>query len=160
MSESMKQLIEEAIKLELNMADIYVSFHDRFPEDAGFWWGLAVEEKKHASLIMHCKQHLLNSELFPSETIDESLAAIIKINNTMEGILRQEAGSPPPDRAIAFRLALELEESAGEIHFQHAVQKTEQTSDALKLLQSLNKDDKDHADRVRNYMSKHGLTND
>jgi hypothetical protein len=157
MSADPRQLVEEAIKLEFNMAELYISFHNRFPEDASFWWDLAIEEKNHASLLVDNKQCLLDSGLFQSENADELLAALANTNNAMTGTLRRELQSPPLERILAFNLALRLEESAWENHFQHAMQITEHTSDALKLLQSLNKDDKDHANRIREYMRQNGM---
>jgi len=156
MSEDLKQLIEEAIKLELNVAEIYLSFHHRFPEDAGFWWKIAIEEKNHAALLRNGKQHFLDAGMFPSDLVGNSLAALIDTNNELKSILRQEE-EVPPSRAAALNLALKLEELAGEIHFQHALQQAAHPSDAIKLFQSLNEGDKDHADRIRNYMRQNGI---
>ena len=156
MSENLKQLIEEAIKLELNVAETYLSFHHRFPEDAGFWWKIAIEEKNHAALLKNGKQHFLDAGMFPSELVGDSLEALINANNDLKNILRHEEESPP-SRAAALNLALKLEELAGEIHFQHAMQQAEHPSEAIKLFQSLNEDDKDHAERIRNYMRQKGI---
>lgn len=157
MNENLLELIEEAIKLELNVAEIYLSFHHRFPEDAGFWWKIAIEEKNHAALLRNGKQHFLDAGMFPNELVGNSLEALINANNELKSILRQEEGDAPPSRAAALNLALKLEELAGEIHFQHAMQQTEHPSEAIKLFQSLNEDDKDHADRIRNYMRQKGI---
>jgi len=51
MSQNFGQLIREAIQLEFNVADLYLFFHRLFPEDAGFWWSLVIEEKNHAALL-------------------------------------------------------------------------------------------------------------
>ena len=154
--EDLQKLIDEAIKLELNVAEIYLSFHHRFPEDAGFWWKIAIEEKNHAALLRNGKQFFLDAGMFPDELVGNSLAALINANNDLENILRQEKEAPP-SRAIALNLALKLEELAGEIHFQHAMQQAKHPSEAIKLFQSLNEDDKDHADRIRNHMRQNGI---
>jgi len=156
MSEDLRQMIEEAIKLELNVAEIYLSFHHRFPEDAGFWWKIAIEEKNHAALLRNGKQFFLDAGMFPDELVGNSLAALIDANNDLKNILRQEKEAPP-SRDVALNLALKLEELAGEIHFQHAMHETGQLSESIKLFQSLNEDDRDHADRIRNYMRQHGI---
>ncbi len=156
MIEDLNQLIEEAIKLELNVAKIYLSFHHRFPEDASFWWKMALEEKNHAALLKDWKQHFLYAGMFPRELTGESLEILVNMNSTLKGILRQEKEAPP-SRAVAFNLALKLEESAGEVHFQNAKKKTGHLSEALKLFQSLNDADKKHADRIRSYMNKNGI---
>ena len=156
MSENLRQLIDEAIQLELNVADIYLSFHHRFPEDAGFWWKIAIEEKNHAALLRNGKQFFLDAGMFPEELVGDSLKSLISANNDMKSILMQEKEAPP-SRAAALNLALKLEELAGEIHFQHAMQQTKHPSEAILLFQSLNEEDKDHADRIRNYMRMNGI---
>lgn len=156
MSANLRRLLEESIKLESNIAELYFSFHSRFQEDASFWWNLALEEKCHASLLMSGEQRLLDTGLFPAEIVGESLEALVDMNGTLEGMLRQEKEAPP-SKAVAFNLALKLEESAGEIHFQYAMRKTELLSEALKSFQRLNEDDKNHADRIRNYMHQNGI---
>ena len=157
MSKDLRQLIDEAIKLELNVADIYTSFHNRFPEDADFWKKIAIEEKNHAALLENGKRHFLDAGMFPSELVCNSLAALINTNTELKTILRHEKGDDPPSRTAALNLALKLEELAGEIHFQHAMQQAVNPSEAITIFQSLNEDDKDHADRIRKYMHQNGV---
>ena len=155
--EDLRKLIDEAIQLELNVAEVYLSFHYRFPEDAGFWWKIAIEEKNHAALLRNGKQFFLDAGMFPDELVGPSLEALIDANNELERILEQEKGGNPPSRAATLNLAIKLEELAGEIHFQNAMQQAKYPSEAIKLFQSLNEDDKDHADRIRNYMRQKGI---
>ena len=150
-------LIEEAIKLELNVAEIYLNFYRRFHEDASFWWQLAIEEKNHAALLRNGKQNFLDTGMFPGELVGSSLEALVNANNELKNILRQEKEAPPSSRAAAFNLALKLEVLAGEIHFQHAMQQTDNPSEVIKLFQGLNQDDKNHADRIRKYMRQNGI---
>ena len=157
MSENLRRLLDEAIKLELNLSEVYLNFHHVFPEDANFWLGLSNEEKNHASLLVDGEQRFLDSGQFPSEMVGISLDALVDMNSTFEGILIQDWKSPLIDRALIFNMALRLEESSGEIHFQYAMSETEHPSEALKLLQRLNSYDKDHADRIRNYMHQNGI---
>ncbi len=157
MNENLHQLIEEAIQLELNVAEIYLSFHHRFPEDAGFWWKIAIEEKNHAALLRNGKQFFLDAGMFPDELVGTSVAALVNANNELANILQQEKGDNPPSRAAALNLAVKLEELAGEAHFQNAMQQAIYPSEAIKLFQSLNEDDKDHAERIRSYMRQHGI---
>ena len=51
MDEKLSKLIDELIKVELNVAKIYMFFSDTFSEDSDFWWQLALEEKDHADRI-------------------------------------------------------------------------------------------------------------
>ena len=157
MNEELRQLVSEAIKLELNVAEVYSGFHHRFSEDAAFWWKLAIEEYSHAGLLENGRQHFMDAGMFPSELVGTSLNALVIANHELKGILRQEKKAPIMSRASAFNLALKLEGLAGEIHFQHVMQEREKPSEAVKLFQSLNADNKDHADRIRNYMRQNGI---
>ena len=56
-----------------------------------------------------------------------------------------------PTREKAFMAAIEIEESAGEVHFQEAMEK-KADSTYLETLQKLNLEDRDHAERIRAYM--------
>ena len=156
MSDDLQQLIEEATRMEIDVAKIYLGFHHRFHEDADFWWKLAIEEEDHAALLLSGKQYFLDVGMFPPELVDNSLATLKNLNRELECIIRYEEESPL-SRVAAFNLAIKLEESAGEVHFQHAMHETEHPSEALKLFQSLNEADVDHADRIRNYMRQKGI---
>lgn len=151
MNDDLRQLIEESIQFELNVAEVYFSFHNRFLEDADFWWKLVIEEKNHAALLVSGKKYFLDAGLFPDGLVDTSLTTLKRLNGELERVIRHEKESPM-SRAAAFNLAIRVEESAGEIHFQHTMHETEHPSEAIKLFQSLNEADMDHADRIRNYM--------
>lgn len=155
MSEKQLQLIGEAIKLELNMAELYLSFHNRFPEDAEFWRKIAVEEKYHAALLKSGEQVFLDSGVFPSELVSISIESLITANDLLKHIFKEDVDHL--SRAAALNLALKLEESAGEKHFQHAIQQAEHPTKGIKLLQSLNEDDRSHADKIRSYMLQNGI---
>ena len=156
MSEDLRQLIDEAIKMELNVAEVYIGFHHRFREDAAFWWKLAIEEENHAGLLESGEQYFLDAGMFPGELVDTSLNALVNANHELERMLIQEREAPM-SRESAFNHAIKLEELAEEIHFQHAMQEKRNSSESLKVFQSLNAGDKDHADRIRNYMHQNGI---
>ncbi len=149
MNEDLRQLIDEATRLELNIAGVYLSFHHRFPDDAHFWWKLVIEEKNHAALLVSGEKYFLEAGMFPSELVCSSLATLKGLNGEMERIIE---GESPLSRESAFELAIRLEESAGEFHFQHAMHETAHPSKAISLFQSLNEADLDHAERIRNYI--------
>lgn len=156
MSENLRQLLEEAIKLELSVGRVYRNFHHMFREDSDFWWELALEEKNHAELLERGRRDFLAAGMFPPELVGNSLEALVNANNEVKSILSEEKKAPST-RSAALNLALHLEELAGEIHFQHAMQQAENPSDAIRLFQMLNKDDKSHADRIRNYMLQNNI---
>lgn len=156
MSDDLHKLIEESTQMELNVAQVYLGFHHRFSEDANFWWKIAIEEENHAALLLSGKRYFLDAGMFPSELVETSLATLKSLNNELERMISEE-GESPLSRTAAFNLALRLEESAGEIHFQHAMHETEHPSEAIKLFQSLNEADVDHADRIRSYMHRNNI---
>ena len=151
------ELIDEAIRLEENMAKAYSSFREIFTKgtDAGFWWKLAMEEQSHATLLQTEKQYGIPGGLFPVEVLGTTLESLQQVNKSVEYQLAQNQ-TLPPTRRDAFAFALQLETSAGECHFQAALEK-EPTNRALKLFQKLAKHDRDHAKRLRKYMASQGL---
>ena len=143
-------LLEEAISLELNVSRLYKKFFD-CDEDSEFWWRLMLEEKNHAALLKTGKDYFL--KMLPSEILPESLNELVEANKTIKELIDSK---DTPSRAEKFKIALKLEESAGEIHFQNAMQK-ETSEKVLSLFQKLNEDDKDHAERIRQYMDENGI---
>ena len=63
----------------------------------------------------------------------------------------------PPSRDEALNIALKIEDSAAELHFQKFMDE-ESNSTIDNIFKKLNKDDKNHAMRIRSYMEKHGIT--
>lgn len=155
MNEKLMQLIDESIKLELNVAALYTIFRKAFPGDSAFWSKLALEEEHHASLIRGARDALLSGREFPHELLAPKVDMLLETNSKLLSLLG-EYSKNPPSREIAFNVAFNLEESAGEVHFQRAMEQLP-TSTIMEVFQLLNKDDKDHARRIRAYMSDKGI---
>ena len=155
MYEKLPQLIDESIQLELNVAELYKIFDEAFPEDADFWSKLHMEEENHAALIRGVAETYDLSVGFPSDMLDPSLQNLKNVNSKIVSLI-VEYRSNPPSRETAFNVALELEQSSGEIHFQIFMEK-ESTDRIVQIYQQLNKEDKDHDARLRSYMEKHGI---
>ena len=153
MSKELSQLIDESIKLELHIADIYMVFYNTFPEDSDFWWQMTSEEKSHANLIKSGRDTFLDQ--FPSKLLAPSLQKLCDTNKKLISLLK-EYKEKPPSRETAFNCALNIEQSTGEIHFQLAMEKSF-TSSIMKIFQELNNDYKDHANRIHTYMSDKGI---
>ena len=148
------QLANEAMQLEYNVSKLYMIFRDSHPEDAEFWWKLVIEESNHAALIKSGLDYFMPEGYFPDE-IFPSMEDLQKNNRELVSLLEKYINHPP-SREIAFNLALKIEMSVAEIHFQNTM--TKQTdSDVLKLFQRLNQDDKDHEKRIRAYMKEKGI---
>lgn len=156
MGKKLAQLIEESIKLELNVADLYMIFSKAFPEDHDFWQELHLEENRHADLIKTAKDIRLPGYGFPHKLLASSLKELRKANNKILSLLRKYKKNPP-SRELAFEVAVSVEESAGELHFQRTMDKLPD-SGIMKILQELNADEKDHAKRIRAYRESQGYS--
>jgi hypothetical protein len=81
MDKKLAQLIDESIKLELNISKIYMFFCNTFSEDSEFWRKLALEEKNHADIIKNGKGRFLLPGQFPSELLVSSVQTLCKTKN-------------------------------------------------------------------------------
>jgi ferritin len=148
-------LIDESIKLELNVADLYLLLFNLFPQDADFWWKLALEERNHAALIRSGKEYFEPLNKFPYDILANSLQKVKDTNRKLKSLIK-ELESVSPLWQEAFNIAFELENSAGELHFQNFMNK-EESLKIDNIFKQLNKDDRDHAPRISLYMEKHDI---
>ncbi len=155
MDKKLSQLIDESIKLELNVSEIYMFFCNTFPEDSEFWQKLVLEEKNHADLIKSGKDRFLLPGQFPCELLVSSVQTLCKTNNKLISLLKKY-NEKPPSRESAFNIALNIEQSAGELHFQLAIEKPP-NSRIMEVLQVLNNGCKDHANRILAYINDKGI---
>jgi hypothetical protein len=155
MDEKLSKLIDESIKVELNVAKIYMFFCDTFSEDSDFWWKLGLEEKNHAGLIKIGRGTSIVKPEFPVEILAPSVEMLFEANKKLISMLK-EYRKKLPSREKAFNIALDIEQSASELHFQLAMEKPH-TSAIMEIFHKLNKEDKDHTDRIRTYMSDKGI---
>ena len=93
---------------------------------------------------------------FPHEILSDSLQDLKETNKKLRSLLKQFKDIPP-SRELAFNTALEIEASAGELHFQHFMDK-ETNSTIDKLFQFLNRQNKDHVKRIRSYMKENDIS--
>ena len=154
MNDDLLQLANEAMQLEQNVSKLYMIFRNACPEDADFWWELVIEEGNHAALIKSGLDYFMPAGLLPQE-IFPSLEDLRQANKELVSLLEKYENAPPT-REAAFNIALKTEKSAGEIHFQSAMTKSTD-SKILKIFQTLNQDDKDHAKRIQAYMKEKGI---
>lgn len=156
MNNDVTSLIEESINLELNVSKIYAHFYRLFPDDAAFWWKLVVEEKNHAALIRSGKEYFEPLRKFPHGLLAPMLQILKDANSRLDSLIKKYEEAPP-SREEAFNIALKVEESAGELHFQEFMDK-EANSTTDNIFKELNKGDKDHAMRISCYMEEHGIS--
>jgi hypothetical protein len=147
------QYLDEAINLELRVSELYFLFSKSFLDDRDFWWQLEIEEKNHAALLKSAKSFYefgkFPEEIFPDklELLQES---IIKVNLLIKSFNCEWT------RKQAFDTAIDLENSAGEVHFQNFMYSQEQ-SDIAEIFRKLNRNDSNHSKRITEYKVTHGI---
>jgi hypothetical protein len=155
MSATLQQHLEESIKLELNLAKLYTIFNDIFPEDEDFWWQLAMEERGHAALLQQEKKQPQPLQFFPENLLAQNLQALLDANAKVSELIAGFS-EKQPSRSTAFITALLMELSAGESHFQEFLD-APGSSYSANLFKQLNREDRDHAERIRSYMKENNI---
>lgn len=149
-------LIDESIALEMNVSKVYSVFHKALPDDADFWWRLAMEEKNHAALLKCGKEFFEPHNQFPTNILLQNIQILKAINQKLLAIAEKYT-TTPPTREEALNTALSIEKSAGEQHFQMFMEaEANQISD--NIFKKLNKADKEHIQRISSYMQQHGIS--
>jgi rubrerythrin len=156
MDKELSRILDESIQLELNVADLYRTFCHAFAEDKDFWSQLAEEEGNHAALLRGGKLESLDEGHFPANMLTTNLDALIKANNEIKELVKEHKQKPPSSRASAFEIAIKVEESTGELDLSCFLAQ-EADSPASKLFRRVNREDRDHARRIRNYMREKGI---
>lgn len=156
MNQGISKLVENSVKLELNVAKLYMVFHRAFRGDADFWWRLALEEKNHAALVRTLKESFVPKGIVPDKLLSSSLHKIETINARIVAEIAKFTAAPP-SREEAFNIAYQLEQSAGELHFQIFMGNIKELL-IDQIFQKLNGEDKDHAIRIRYYMDMYGIS--
>ena len=156
MNEYIKQFLEESIALELYIGDLYQQFSVKFTEASDFWWKLSIEELNHAALIESINDVFLSENLINSDSIENQINELKEMNLQIKqhlDVFRQGT----PQRDTAFQIAFEIENSIGEYHFE-LFMTAQPDSTMMKIMQKLNGDDVNHANRLKQYMKATGLT--
>lgn len=146
----MEETLNLAISLEKNIAVLYNLYSNLFPDDSEFWWELSNEEKNHASLLESATAYLKIGRLPESLLRIENHKFKRIVNEVTDNI--SSFKNEKPDKEKAYNFALELESSAYEAHFQK-IMTNDSENMVIKILKNLNKDDKDHFERIKNHMN-------
>lgn len=155
MNPEIDAIIQESIRHELLISDLYQVFYDSFPMDSGFWWTLLVEEKNHAAVIRSLSVSIPDRDDFPKALVFNHLDILRKSNgNIMEMI--DIYRSSPPTRHEALRLALAIEQSSAESMYQD-VMSDQYPTEIIGMIQQINHNDRDHATRIQDYMIQKGI---
>jgi hypothetical protein len=103
MNDKLPAIIEESIKLELNVAMLYKLFSNAFPDDADFWKELFWEEKHHATIIKSMREALLPGDEFPEEVVAPSLSRLSTANNKLTSLIEKYTIRPPESMHLLLR---------------------------------------------------------
>ena len=142
------EYLYELIELEQNAGRLYLMFTNYIQEDYHFWWVLANEEMNHAALLKTGVEFAKLGE-FPNISTDE-INEVKKLNSQFDSII--EEFKKNPNRLKSFEIALEIESSAGESHYQEFMD-TKSDNKIVKILQELNREDNNHYNRIKDYYS-------
>lgn len=146
----LEQLIDESIRLELNVATLYRVFSEKLAPDRDFWWDLHLEERSHATLLRAAKDSFMKRDQFPDGLIAQSLSDLATANARItEEILNSR--NSVFTREEACNLAIALENEVGESHYSLFMEKDAATS-VESVFQQLNREDKDHEGRIRDHL--------
>ncbi len=146
--------LEEAIQSELNASELYRTFSEYYPEDYNLWWKLTEEELDHASLLKSAIQFYEFGNI-PFDISDTDLEVLTELNGGFLSII--EEFKKNPSRKYAFDIAIQLEGSVGEVHYQKFMTNSDKNDYLSIILKKLNKDDINHESRIRDYMLKNKI---
>jgi rubrerythrin len=153
--DTIRTILDAASELEILMADIYTIFAESLPEDMKFWEQMAHEEKNHAALIRSVESSKdMSAEFlasFPRDILEENIKTKEWATDVYIRFSRNR-----PDRKTAFRTAIEIETSAGEVHYQNIMSKNVD-SWFIRVFQELNEFDRDHLKRINSYAREHKI---
>ncbi len=155
MGEIVRQFLIESIALELNIGDLYQQFSAKYEQDYDFWWKLSIEEMNHAALIESINDIFLTEDFLPADKIELQTIKLRKMNYFIHENI-EKFRTDNPLRADAFKLAIEIENSIGESHFE-LFMTSKPNSEVVKIMQKLNGDDINHASRMTKYIFINGI---
>lgn len=144
--------LEKLKQLELLVADLYLFFATQFPPDREFWLELHYEEISHAGIIDGREKR----PFVPYENCAEEFRIDIQaIDMIIQRVvnLQQEYNTSPPTRVEAFLTAIQIEQAAGEFHFENTVAPSACHA-RQSLYQVLGREDHSHAHRIAQRMKR------
>lgn len=145
---SLAQLLELAIQFESRMADLYLEFDSLFHDNKALdclWFFMSTVEEIHATFLKKQRRHLRERDLTDIETgIERAFlrGELKRLEGIVEGVRREGISLEQ-----AFELAIELESSMAEMHYQSMI--SLKGKPICDLLKELRKIDKLHRDRLK-----------
>ena len=155
MDKKITEILDEFIRQELLVLDIYSLFEKTFREDSEFWYKLSQEELSHSITLEAERDSFSEEGLLPVELVQVDLEALQKQNSLLSGFY-EELKNSAPSREQAFSIAYALEQTMLETIYASCLDKHPETR-ALKIFQSISSDEKEHIERILQYASKIGI---
>ena len=144
---TIEELLNEAINLELNIQDLYLFYSKTYSRDHTFWWKLQLEEGNHASLLKAIRKRSQETLIKDASSIlSEDYEELKKANDLIKTTLTKWK-STPASQSEAYQFALKIEQSAQELHLQNTIEQ-ESELEIIKLFKKLTGADRDHAKRI------------
>lgn len=140
------EIFEELIKLELNVADLYLLFSNNLENYKGFWYKLAIEEFNHASILKTALEFYESDLNVLEYFINDKISNNIKnTNKNFDKYKLDFLNNKTIENAK--NIALIIESSDSEINY-NKIMINNQNNEILNVLKKLNKDDHDHYERI------------
>ncbi|MCP4177619.1 MAG: rubrerythrin family protein [bacterium] len=148
-----EDLFNLAIDLELKVSVLYKLFSELFAEDRDFWLILSEEEENHVFILESAKEAMFSTG-FSSKNLLPAKIDDLKVSiDIVSKLISKCRNDRKLSRKMAFEYALGIECSAGEMHYEIAMNTTTYSS-ALSIFQKLNDEDKNHTKRILDYQTK------
>jgi hypothetical protein len=156
MNQKIINAIKECVSQELLVSEFYRLFAQLFVEDSEFWLEMMQEEIKHAHLLHTELESLCRAGILTERAIPSNLDALL-IEGASITDLFLDLQESPPTRARAFSIALALENSMSERHYRSTIY-ADSAAPALRLLESIDQDEKDHIKKIEGYAACHAIS--
>ena len=145
-----KELIDQFVKQELLICELYKLFAKRYPEYNDFWTAMAIEEHQHASLLNRMTESDSNNKILFSNGELRSSSLDSSINN-LKKIIHEFKNDNNFSISQAVIIALQLEKSLWE---RKVFQCFEGDSDEVrKIMVSLNLEQEIHIKKIDRFAS-------
>ncbi len=151
METTLKNILNEAVKLELLMSKLYYLFQQKFPQDSNFWGKLSTEEKEHAQIILKYIPFLEikidDLHGFESASLSSLVLNNMQINEVINNFTDNNT------REDAFRESIKLENSSSEENYRFLLN-SDTDSEIISIFKTLNGEDRKHYKRIVEYVIK------
>jgi hypothetical protein len=150
----MSESLRICISIEAMTAEIYHSLSGLFPQVRDFWYDLALSEENHTNILL-VAAGLHRAGILTEYIVPPSLPRIHE-TFTLVSNSKKKVEADNFSLKDAFEMALEIENSTGEIYFQEVI--TRQTDSKVILeLRKLLIDEQLHNVKIMSFMKTHGF---